>query len=166
MRKLFPHPIFALFLALIWILLQESFTLFSFLAGYILSTLTIWFSQLFWPFKARFHKWPLGVMLILVFIYEVIVANLQVIRLVFTPRLKLKPVFLYLPLEIKNDLGITLLAFMITLTPGTLSIDVTEDRKYIIVHCLNTHEPKKVSDHIKSRFEKPLMEILKCSPPY
>jgi len=164
MRKLIPHPIFALFLALIWCFLKESFTPVTFFLGYVLSLFIIWFTQGFWHYHTRFKKWPLTLMLAFVFFYEVIVANLQVLKLVFTPRLKLRPVFLELPLDLKNDLSITILAFMITLTPGTLSVDVSEDRKYILVHCINTKEPQKVSDRIKRRFEKPLLEILQCSP--
>jgi len=164
MRKLFPHPIFALFLALVWCLLQESLQLITFLLGYVLSLFILWLTKGFWHYHIRFKKWPLAIMLGFVFFYEVMVANLQVLRLVFTPRLKLRPVFLELPLELKNDFSITILAFMITLTPGTLSVDVSEDRKYILVHCLNTKEPQKVSDRIKRRFEKPLLEILQCSP--
>ena len=97
--------------------------------------------------------------LILYFLKEVIVANFQIAQLVFWKSENVKPALLKIPLDVKTDRGIFLLSSMITLTPGTLSIEVTEDRKFLYVHVIHTENPQDVVSGIKEGFEKKLLEV-------
>jgi len=150
-------------MAITWCLLQERLDFFTFFFGLILSFGVLWYTREFWPYQVKIRKIPLAIKLLFTFIYDVIVANLQVVKLAFTPRLELKPAFIEIPLTLNNDLAITILAFMITLTPGTLSIDLSKDGQTLLIHCVHTENPEKIKIAIKKRFEKPLKEILLCS---
>ena len=95
------------------------------------------------------------------FIKELIIASLKVAYEVITPKLKMRPAVIAFPLEAESDLEITLLASLITLTPGTLSIDVTEDKKILYVHTMyvKNNNLEKVKQDIKNGFEKRILEI-------
>ena len=78
---------------------------------------------------------------------------------VLGPERRITPGFIWLPLDIRNIHGIAALTSIITLTPGTVSSALSEDRRYLLVHVLNLSDPDAVIEHIKRRYEKPLMEI-------
>lgn len=92
------------------------------------------------------------------FLKEVVLANLQIARFVLWKPSRIQPAIIKVPLDIKTDRGIFLLSSMITLTPGTLSLDVSEDRKFLYVHVTHTMNPSEVVASIKQGFEKKLME--------
>lgn len=100
-----------------------------------------------------------ALLLFFYFLKEVLLANLQIAKLVLWGAHEIEPALIQVPLDIKTDRGIFLLSSMITLTPGTLSIDVSEDRKYLYVHVTHTTNPAEVVESIKQGFEKKLMEI-------
>jgi multicomponent Na+:H+ antiporter subunit E len=93
------------------------------------------------------------------FLYELVKANLEVAYDVATPKFYMKPGIIGVPLDAKTDLEITLLANMITLTPGTLSLDVSEDRKILYVHAMYITDRESFIRSIKDGFEKRLLEI-------
>lgn len=97
--------------------------------------------------------------LICFFIKEVIVANIQIAQLVLWKPSRIEPAFIKIPLEIKSDRGIFLLSSMITLTPGTLSLEVSEDRRHLYVHVTHTADTSAVIKSIKQGFEKRLMGV-------
>ncbi len=88
-----------------------------------------------WEKRARFVYY---------FAYQVLKANLEVARIVLWPGRLYAPAFLRLPVEGMSDTQVTLLANLITFTPGTLSLDVSEDRKYLYIHCLRAPDPERV----------------------
>ena len=93
-------------------------------------------------------------------LWDIIVANLQVAWIVLTvPNAKLKPAWIAIPLELKQPEAITLLAGTITLTPGTVSADLSAEGHSLLVHVLHTDDPDGVRDEIKSRYERRLLEI-------
>lgn len=97
--------------------------------------------------------------LIGVFTYELVKANLKVAKEVMTPGLQIEPGFIDYPLELATDFQITLLAHLITLTPGTLSVELSEDKKILVVHCLYCGDKKSVIADIKNSFEKRILRI-------
>ncbi len=97
--------------------------------------------------------------LFVLYFKEVVVANLELARLVLWKPHVITPALVKIPLDIKSDHGIFLLGSMITLTPGTLLIDVSIDRKFVYVHITHTSDPQSVVDFIKTKFEKKLLEI-------
>jgi len=93
------------------------------------------------------------------FLKKMIIANLDIAKFVLWKPERIQPALIKVPLDIKTDRGIFLLSSMVTLTPGTLSLDVSEDRRYLYVHVTNTEEPLNVIASIKQDFEKRLMEV-------
>ncbi len=78
---------------------------------------------------------------------------------VITPRLNMTPGIIMVPLEVKSDIAITVLANMISLTPGTLSIDVSNDKKVLFVHAMYIKDREKFIKSIKEGFERRILEV-------
>lgn len=94
------------------------------------------------------------------YIKEVILSNLRIAWDVLTPAMHARPAFLEMPLEPMSDLQITLLANLITMTPGTLSIDVSPDRSRLMIHCMYVDdEPSKLIAELKSNFERRVIDV-------
>lgn len=83
----------------------------------------------------------------------------QVVWEILTPTQLSSPAIIKVPLTVKNDLEITLLANLVSLTPGTLSLDVSEDKSYLIIHAMFAEDPQKVIDSIKNGVEKRILEV-------
>ena len=93
-------------------------------------------------------------------IWDIIVANFQVAWIVLTvPNDKLKPAWIVIPLDLKEPEAITILAGTITLTPGTVSADLSNHGHSLLVHVLHTDDPDGEVETIKSRYEARLKEI-------
>lgn len=125
----------------------------------------VWYTAL-WLFsffynKAAFYKAPKIGVLILFYLKELFVASLWVAYDVLTPKDHMRPAVIAIPLEAETDLEITLLANFITLTPGTLSIDISKDRKTLFIHnvYLESDDMDKVRKQIKNGFEKKILAI-------
>ena len=97
--------------------------------------------------------------LILVMLYDIVRSNVHVAKLVLGPESALKPGWIWVPLDLTNIHGITALASLITLTPGTVSAELSDDRKYLMIHALDLQDPAALIDEIKTRYEAPLKEI-------
>ena len=129
--------------------------------GILLAVYTVLWLLSFVYSKSHFSKVPKICYLFFFFVKELIVASLKVAYDIITPRFLLNPAVIALPLEARSGLEITILANMISLTPGTLSIAVSEDRKVLYVHALyvNKGDTASLKNGIKQGFEKRLLEI-------
>jgi multicomponent Na+:H+ antiporter subunit E len=167
---MFPYVVTNVLLALMWVLLNENVTrdtfISSFVAGNIVAAIVQWiFRRIEGPERSFFLRAlrpaKLGVLIKLIynFTYELILSNIQVAKVVIQPRLNVQPALIRLPIELENDLSITMLANMITMTPGTITMDVAEDRKSLVVHCLNVTDIEGTKQTIRDKFELPLREL-------
>jgi multicomponent Na+:H+ antiporter subunit E len=95
------------------------------------------------------------------FLYELVKANIQVAYDVITPKFHMRPGIVRVPLDAKTEMEITLLANLISLTPGTLCLDVSDDRKVLYVHAMNITDKEAFIQGIKNGFEKRLLSILR-----
>ena len=95
----------------------------------------------------------------LYFVWEVILANLRVAICVVSPLNRMRPGIVAIRLDARTDTEITILANMITLTPGTLSVDVSDDRRVLYVHTLFAGDPRSVRSQIKERFERRILGV-------
>lgn len=161
MKLLIPH--IALAGILTWVLF--ALTGWESTASRLLAV-TLGMFTLSWPvayFIARqyFYKLPRLVNLILFFIKELVIANLNVAYDVLTPTTLMRPCIVAFPLEAKTDYEITILANMISLTPGTLSLDLSKDKKYLFVHAISFKEidVEEIKSGIKNGFEKKLLAV-------
>lgn len=130
------------FLAVVWMMLSDSLTLQSFVVGYAAGYFLLWFLPA--PFIAA-ERIPPGKLVLLAyllvyFIKELIVANFQVAWQVVQPRLNIKPGIIAMPLQVQGNIQIAALANMISLTPGTLSVEVPPDRKVLYIHCIDASD--------------------------
>ena len=94
-----------------------------------------------------------------VLLWDIVQANVTVALQVLGPERKIRPGFIWVPLDIDNIHGIAALTSIITLTPGTVSSALSDDRRHLLVHVLNLDDADAVIRQIKTRYEAPLMEI-------
>lgn len=150
-----------LLLTFVWIALSGAFSFSNILFGFTLSFFIIWIIS----FKSKKRKYfkivPKFISFIFFFLYELTKANIQVAIDVMTPSFFMKPGIVRLPLDAKSDLEITLLANLISLTPGTCSLDVSADRKVLYVHAMYIKDKEKFIYAIKNGFERKLLAILR-----
>lgn len=147
-------------LALAWAVTTGTFSLVNLVIGYVLAFIALWLPWRLWGNDAYFRRpWRI-VRLIAIFIWELMVSAITVARLVFTPGMKFKPAIVAIPLDTKHDLGITLFANLISLTPGTLSMDVSDDRSTLYVHAMDSDDPEADKRDMKQTFERNVQEVM------
>jgi len=152
---------FNVFLALVWALASGHISLLSLLTGFVLGYGVLWFAQPLIGTSRYFQRLPVAIRFACFFTWQLVLANIQVAYDVVTPRLHMKPGIIAVPLDAKTDHEITLLANLITLTPGTLSLYVSEDRSVLYVHAMFVDSPESVRDSIKNGFERRLLELIR-----
>jgi multicomponent Na+:H+ antiporter subunit E len=150
-----------LLLTLVWMALTGKFMFINFVFGFVLSFFILWIIARGSDHKSYFTRLPRIFGFIFYFLSELLKANLEVAYDVVTPRFYMKPGIVSIPLDAKTDLEITLLANLITLTPGTLALDVSDDRKVLYVHGMYIKNREEFIRAIKTGFEKRLLEILR-----
>ena len=146
-------------LMLMWVFLTGSYLVYNFTFGFVIGFLIIMIIGSSREGNKYVKIIPRIIGFIFYFTYEVIVANLQVAYEVITPNLYVKPGIIKIPLDAKTNVEITLLANVITLTPGTLSIDVSDDKKVLYVHSMYVTDKEKFVRDIKNGFEKRILLI-------
>jgi len=159
-RWLLPHPYLTLLLTVVWVILQNEITAGMVVFGFILGVIITWSTSIWWPDTPKAFKLGKMVTYSLLVIWDIIVANVQVAWIVLTvPNSKLKPAWIAIPLELRQPEAITILAGTITLTPGTVSADLSDEGHSLLVHVLHTDDPDAVRDDIITRYENRLKEI-------
>jgi multicomponent K+:H+ antiporter subunit E len=103
-----------------------------------------------------------AIRLLLLVIWDIVLANIAVSRLVLGPMGRLRPTFVEVPLTLTNPQSIAFLASIITMTPGTVSSDISPDRRTLLVHVLDCEDPARLVANIKSRYEQRLLEVFGC----
>lgn len=162
-KRWLPQPLLSLFLLLIWLLLMNDLSLGHWLLGALLGWMIPQLTQLFWERTPRVYKpFKLCVFLLRV-LGDIIFANLEVAKLILGSSSKLRPAFVEVPLALEDDLALTMLASIVSLTPGTVSADLSDDRKTLLVHGLDVADDEALIATIKQRYEAPLMEVFTCS---
>jgi len=161
-KRLLPHPIFSLVLLLVWLLLNNTLAAGHILLGSVIALVLPWATAGFWADRLHLHKPGLALRFLLLVFWDITVANIQVAKLILGSRRKLRPAFVHYPLELDNDFAITVLAATISLTPGTVSIDVSADHRTLLVHGLDVDDEEALIAEIKSRYEAPIKEIFGC----
>lgn len=109
--------------------------------------------------RARLRRPAAIARLALVVLWDIVRSNVEVARRILGPEAALNPCFVWVPLDLRDAHGILLLSGIITMTPGTLTADVTDDRRYLLVHALNADDEAALVGAIKARYERPLREI-------
>lgn len=157
---LVPHPFVTLLLAVVWILLQNEVSAGMVVFGIILGIIISRATSIWWPDTPKTFRLDKMVTYSLMVMWDILVANIQVAWIVLTvPNAKLKPAWIVVPLELRQPEAITVLAGTITLTPGTVSADLSDEGHSLLVHVLHTDDPDAVRDDIVNRYQSRLKEI-------
>ena len=153
------HPLLSALLAAAWLLLQQSLAPGNLITAAVLGLVVPRLLHGFLGAATVVRSWPAALRLLWVVLYDIVVANFTVARIVLSPRSNPQPAWLTVPLDVQHPTAITLLATIITTTPGTVSCVVDEDRRQILVHALDCSDPAAMVADMKQRYEAPLKEI-------
>ncbi|MEW9671802.1 Na+/H+ antiporter subunit E [Ammoniphilus sp. 3BR4] len=146
-------------LAFIWMFLNQDWSPVTFVLGYIIGLGLLFAFRRFLQAPFYFRRVIAVVNLILLFIKELILSSWSVIKLILRPKMDFRPGIFALPTVLKSDWEITLLACLITLTPGTLSLEVSEEGNVLYIHAMDLPDAKEAINQIKGSFEKAIMEV-------
>lgn len=146
-------------IAVVWMFLSTSFTSQTFVIGYLIGILIIFVMRRY--FKDRFYLgWVWAALkLTLILLKELFLSNIAVLRIVLQPKMDIKPGIFAFPTDLRSDWEITLLANLITLTPGTLVVHVSDDQRILYVHAIDIDNVEEEIDSIKYSFEKAIKEV-------
>ena len=147
------------FLAFLWMFLSSNYSLSRFVIGYLLGLLTILALRKFFSSRLYIDVIWSAIKLTILFIKELIVANISVLKLVISPKLEMQPAFFKYDTELTKEWEITLLSSLITLTPGTVVVHVSDDSKSLYIHVIDSNDIDETIDSIKNSFEKAIMEV-------
>ncbi|UOQ86093.1 Na+/H+ antiporter subunit E [Gracilibacillus salinarum] len=146
-------------IAIMWMFLTETYTFVSFLSGYIMGILLLFLLRRFIPDTFYFKRvWKI-IKLVFLFIKELLIANWDILKWVYKPKKDYKPGIFALPTELKSNWEITILTSLISLTPGTLSVAVSEGNSVIYIHAMDIDTNETAIEAIKTTFEQAIMEV-------
>lgn len=161
-RRLLPHPLMSAALVAVWLLLANDLSVGHLLLGAALGVLVPLATNAFWSERPRLARPGLALVLAARLIADIVVANLTVARSILSPRLALRPAFVRYPLELSDEFAVTVLASIISLTPGSVSAELSPDRRTLLVHALDLEDEARFIETIRQRYERPLREIFGC----
>lgn len=158
---LLPFPVLSVMLWLVWLLLA-GFTAGQALLGLVLALLLPLATVPFWPDVPRVRRPALLLRFLAMLLWDILVANLAAARRILGPVGHLRPAFVEVALDLDNDFAIAMLASTVSLTPGTVSADLSADRRTLLVHGLHVDDPAALAALIQRRYQRPIKEIFQC----
>ena len=159
MRRLLPHPLLSAVLAVLWLLLVNQFNAGHVVLGALLGWLIPFATSPFWPEQIRVRHVGTLVRYLAVVVVDIVHGSFLVAGLILRGPRRLSPAFVDVPLALRTDLAISLLANTISLTPGTVSARLSLDRRTLVVHALDVDDAAELVARIKARYEAPLQRI-------
>lgn len=148
-------------IAFVWMAMQGEFSSANFIVGFALGFVILLFTKRALGAPNYIFKLRQVLGLALFFIYELIKANIRVAFDVLTPGFRMRPAFVAVPLDARTDAEIALLANLISLTPGTISLDVSTDKSTLYIHAMYVDDPEDVRREIKNGFEKRVLQVMR-----
>ena len=160
MNRLLPHPALSAMLLIVWLLMANTITVGGVVLGSVFALLLPMFTQPFWPDRPRMRFGRAFLGYLLVVLWDIIVANFQVAWLILFRRNRdLRARWLVVPIDLATPEAITMLAATISLTPGTVSSDVSADGRFLLVHALDVADEAAAVARIKARYEARLQQV-------
>ena len=155
-----PHPVLTVLLTLVWVMLLNSLSVGGIFVGVVLGVLIPIATSSFWPDRPRIRSYSKVFTYLLLVLWDIAVANVQVARLIlFRPVAQLNTRWIEVPLDLDSPEAITVFAGTITMTPGTVSCDLAADGRSLLVHCLDAPDADAAVRDMKTRYEARLKEI-------
>ena len=158
-RRWLPSPLLSCVLFIVWPVLNQSWSLGQLLLGLALAVVIPWFTEPLRDHRPRLRRPLLAVKLVLLVLKDIVTSNMDVAKLILGRESRIKPAFVWVPLTLTDPHGIVALAGIITMTPGTLSADLSADHRHLLVHAFNVDDEAALIASIKTRYEAPLLEI-------
>lgn len=159
-QRWIPHPLLSLTMVLFWMLLLNNFSMGGLVVGMVLGLVIPIITSSFWPERPRIRAYGKAFSFMLVVIWDIIVANVIVSKLILFRRSEtLRTRWVTVPLDLKSPEGITVFAATISITPGTVSSDLSADGCSLLVHCLDAPDSEEAVMQMKTRYEARLKEI-------
>lgn len=159
MSHIVPYPITSFTVFAVWLVLNGTLAPAHLVLAVVLAVVLPLASRPFLGDRTRVRA-PLAVLrLLFIVLWDIVLSNIVVARLVLGPVERISPGFVRLPLDVEHPYAVSLLASIITMTPGTVSTEVNDARGEILVHALNMPDPDQLVRDIKTRYEAPLKEI-------
>ena len=163
MSRWFPAPLASALVFVVWLLLNNTVdAAHLLLAGLLAVALPLVTARLV-PERPTIHDWGAAAKLALVVLYDIVKSNVEVARRILGPERAIRSRFVWVPLDLRDRHGILALAGMITMTPGTVSSELSPNRRHLLVHVLHIEGGEAgVADliaGIKQRYERPLIRI-------
>jgi len=148
------------FLTVIWVTLSMKMTILNIFFGFALSYAILWliYGR---KYSSYFTRIPKVIIFLLYFSKEIVKGSIKIAYDIATPKHFMRPGIIAVPLSCTTDLEITILANVITFTPGTMSLDVSTDRKVLYVYSVYISDEATEVAHIKNGLEKKLLEVLR-----
>jgi multicomponent K+:H+ antiporter subunit E len=154
------YPLTSLMLLAVWLLLNDTVAPGHVVLGTILALAIPLFARRFWPETATLQRPRLAARFAARVLGDILVANVVVARQILWSAHALRPGFVRVPLELSSEAAITAFASVISLTPGTVSVDVDPQRRFLLVHALDLDDEQGLIDELKTRYEAPIKAIL------
>ncbi|RZT36888.1 Na+/H+ antiporter subunit E [Cupriavidus agavae] len=165
LKRLFPHPWLSVVLLLIWLLLVNEASAGHLLLGALLGwVIALLVGRRLWLRPMALRRPDLMLRLAGRVLYDIVHANVEVAALVLGPMRRMQPAFIQVPLDLDHEMALTALISIVSLSPGTLCAELSDDRRVLLIHVLNLRDEARLVDTIKSRYEAPLKEIFVCLP--
>jgi multicomponent K+:H+ antiporter subunit E len=161
-RRWLAHPITSFFILLVWLELYSSLAPIHVVSGVVLAVLIPRLLARALGEPVRIRRPGVALRLAGVVLWDIIVANLAVARLVLGPLARVRPGFIEVPVDLAHPDAVALFASIIAITPGTVVADIDDARARILVHVLDLQDPDELVAEIKRRYERPLKEIFGC----
>ena len=160
--RVLPYPRLSLLVAALWLLLNDSVEPAHLVLAAVLGVALPWYARRILPSLPVVRRPLRAVGYVLFVLRDIVVANFQVARLVLSPLHRLHPRIVVVPLDVTEPLVASLLAMTVTLTPGTVSVELDLERRRLTVHALSAADPATLIHDIKTRYEARLQEIFQC----
>jgi len=161
MKRFLPSLPLSLTVFLLWLLLISEISVGGLVMAAALAIALPMVAATLRPPRANFDNIVVALRLAATVGFDIVVSNIEVARRILGPQSALSPAFIWVPLDIRSEHGMTTLAAVITLTPGTVSAELSEDQRHLLVHCFNVDDAGEAIARIKARYEAPLMEVFR-----
>jgi multicomponent K+:H+ antiporter subunit E len=161
-RRLLPHPALSVLVAVVWMLLVNAFTIGALFLAVVIGVLAPLVTSRFWPARPKIRFGPDMAGYVGIVLWDIVEANFQVAWIILTRRNRdIRSRWLAVPLALRSPEAITVLAGTITLTPGTVTADVSADGRALLVHALDVADPEAEVARIKQRYETRLLKVFR-----
>jgi multicomponent K+:H+ antiporter subunit E len=158
-KRLLPAPLLSALLFVVWLLLAQTLDPAHILLAALLAVVVPWFTERLRPERPRIRRPLVIARLAGAVLWDIVLSNIEVARRILGPESAITPRFVWVPLELTDPHAILSLAGIITMTPGTLSAELSPDRRHLLVHAFNVDDEAALVAQIKARYETPLKEI-------